>query len=217
MGTGDKILLYYLWYQPHAEKHSSKSSVSCIQSVDWPEIICHWVCVCVLTGAVRGQSDASAEVHQSLEESSSAATVHPAGFHEDAGEGWTSAHIQTERRLDRTLPVHTHTHTHSFKVDVFIFSYNLDGKSEEVSREKTRPVFFISIICDFALCLKEFPQVSQLWRLVPQQEERDDPETGGSAPWGAVWGGEAGWEKGTSVTTCNFLSFLLWIVCQSTL
>ena len=147
MGTGvHKILLYYLWYQPHAEKHSSKSSVSCIQSVDWPEIICHWVFVCVLTGAVRGQSDASAEVHQSLEESSSAATVHPAGFHEDAREGWTSAHIQTERRLDRTLPVHTHTHTHththSFKVDVFIFSYNLDGKSEEVSREKTRPVFF---------------------------------------------------------------------------
>lgn len=42
----------------------------------------------------------------------------------------------------------------------------------------------------FPLRLKAFPQVSKLWRLVPQQEERDDPETGGSAPGGAVWGGE---------------------------
>lgn len=62
------------------------------------------VCVCV-TGAVRGQSHAPAEVHQSLEESSSAQTVHPAGLHEDTGESWTSAYIQTKRRLDWTLQV----------------------------------------------------------------------------------------------------------------
>lgn len=62
------------------------------------------VCVCV-SGALRGQSDASAEVHQSLEESSPAATVPPAGLHEDAGEGRTSAHVQAEGGLDRTVQV----------------------------------------------------------------------------------------------------------------
>lgn len=60
------------------------------------------VCLCC-TGAVRCQSDASPEVHQSLEEPSSAAAVHSAGLHEDARESWASAHIQAERRLDWTL------------------------------------------------------------------------------------------------------------------
>lgn len=62
--------------------------------------------LCV-TGAVRGQSDASAEVHQSLEEPSPTPTIYPAGLHEDAGESRTSAHIQTKRRLDRPLQVTT--------------------------------------------------------------------------------------------------------------
>lgn len=65
------------------------------------------MCVCV--GAVCGQSDASAEVYLSLEESSTTATFCPAGLHEDAGESWTSAHIQTEGRLDRPLQVESHT------------------------------------------------------------------------------------------------------------
>lgn len=56
-------------------------------------------------GALRGQPDAAAEVHLSVEKSSSAAAVQPAGLHEDAGESWTSADVQTERRLDRTLQV----------------------------------------------------------------------------------------------------------------
>lgn len=62
--------------------------------------------LCV-TGAVRGQSDASAEVHQSLEEPPPTPTIYPAGLHEDAGESRTSAHIQTKRRLDRPLQVNT--------------------------------------------------------------------------------------------------------------
>lgn len=62
------------------------------------------ICSCG-AGAIRGQSDASPKVHQSLEESSSATTVHTAGLHEDTGESWTSAYVQTERRLDRTLQV----------------------------------------------------------------------------------------------------------------
>lgn len=62
------------------------------------------MCLCVL-GAVRGQSDASAEVHLSLEESPPTSPFYPAGLHEDAGESWTSAHIQTEGRLDRPLQV----------------------------------------------------------------------------------------------------------------
>lgn len=67
------------------------------------------VCVCVcVTGAVCCQSDASPEVHKPLEESSSAPTIHSAGLHEDTRESWTSAHIQAERRLDRTLQVDIH-------------------------------------------------------------------------------------------------------------
>lgn len=60
--------------------------------------------VCV-SGALRGQPDAPAEVHQSLEESSAAATLRPAGLHEDLGEGRTSAHVQTQGRLDRPVQV----------------------------------------------------------------------------------------------------------------
>ena len=40
------------------------------------------------------------------------------------------------------------------------------------------------------LSLKALPQISELWGLVPHQEERDDPETGSSSPGGPVWGGE---------------------------
>lgn len=36
---------------------------------------------------------------------------------------------------------------------------------------------------------KAFPQVSQLWWLVPHQEEGDDPQAGGSSSRGLVWGG----------------------------
>lgn len=65
--------------------------------------------MCV-AGALRGQPDASPEVHQSVEESSAAATLRPAGLHEDAGEGRTSAHVQTQGRLDRPLQVHNLFH-----------------------------------------------------------------------------------------------------------
>ncbi len=40
----------------------------------------------------------------------------------------------------------------------------------------------LSIMFVWFLRLKAFPQVPELRWLVPQQEERDDPETGGSAP-----------------------------------
>lgn len=63
------------------------------------------MCVFVCVGAVCGQSDASAEVHLSLEESSPASTFCPAGLHEDAGESRTSAHLQAEGGLDRPLQV----------------------------------------------------------------------------------------------------------------
>lgn len=64
------------------------------------------VCVCVI-GAVRGQSDASAKVHLPLEEPPPAPSFYPAGLHEDAGESWTSAHVQAEGGLDRPLQVLT--------------------------------------------------------------------------------------------------------------
>lgn len=38
--------------------------------------------------------------------------------------------------------------------------------------------------------LQAFSKVSQLWRLVPEQEKRNDPETGGSASRGSLWRGE---------------------------
>lgn len=72
--------------------------------------------VCV-AGALRGQPDASAEVHQSLEESSAAAALRPAGLHEDVGEGRTSAHVQTQGRLD--WPVQVQNICFSFCISSF--------------------------------------------------------------------------------------------------
>lgn len=86
----------------HHSTGNNQSFINLIHSVCGPAVA---LCVCTITGTIRGQSDASPEVHQSLEESSPAATVCPAGLHEDFGESWTSAHIQTERRLDWALQV----------------------------------------------------------------------------------------------------------------
>ena len=80
--------------------------------------------VCV-SGAVRGQSDAPPEDHQSLEKPPPAPTLHPAGLHEDSGEGWTSAHVQTEGRLDGPVQVpqtrHLQNRAHLFIHDLFVY------------------------------------------------------------------------------------------------
>lgn len=84
--------------------------------------------MCVV-GALRGQPDASAEVHQSLEESSAAATLRPAGLHEDAGEGRTPAHVQAQGRLDRLVQVTSLcfiiVNLSSFLFDGFVNSKNV--------------------------------------------------------------------------------------------
>ncbi|MEQ2215412.1 hypothetical protein XENOCAPTIV_000704, partial [Xenoophorus captivus] len=86
--------------------------------------------------AICRQPHASPEVHQSLEESSSAPTLCPAGLHEDPGESRTPAHVQTQRRLDWTLQdlqqrIQKHT-----EVEVVDLVLKLKDKLSQAEREQ---------------------------------------------------------------------------------